>query len=69
MTIQEYCDIAGEILGKTPIYEPISKSYPIWPDTSKMQRLLGPCKVSMREGIRRLLQTSTDARVHVRTPR
>lgn len=56
ITIQEYCAIAGEILGKEPVFVQNSKAWPIWGDTTKMARLLGPNKVSMREGIRRVIE-------------
>jgi len=56
VTTQEYCEMAGEILGKRPEFVANSKAWPIWADTTKMQRLLGPNKVSMREGIRRTLE-------------
>lgn len=55
VTIQEYCRIAGEILGKEPIFAENGRSWPIWADTTKMLRLLGPNKVSMREGIGRVI--------------
>lgn len=55
-TTQEYCEIAGEILGKKPIFVENGRSWPIWADTTKMERLLGPSKVSVREGIRRVIE-------------
>jgi len=62
VTTQEYCQIAGEMVGKEPIFIENGKSWPIWADTTKMERLLGPSKVSVREGIRRILET-TDQRL------
>ena len=61
-TTQEYCQIAGELTGKEPVFVENGKSWPIWADTTKMVRLLGPSKVSMREGIRRVLE-QTDQRL------
>ena len=61
-TTQEYCRIAGEMVGKEPIFVENGKSWPIWADTTKMERLLGPSKVSIREGIRRVLE-QTDKRL------
>ncbi|MBW8754244.1 MAG: NAD(P)-dependent oxidoreductase [Sphingomonadales bacterium] len=58
VTTQEYCMIAGEMLGKEPIFVENGKSWPIWADTTKMERLLGPSKVSVREGIRRTLEAA-----------
>jgi UDP-glucuronate 4-epimerase len=56
VTTQEYCLMAGEILGKKPIFVENSKSWPIWADTTKMEKLLGPSKVSVREGIGRIIE-------------
>ncbi len=61
-TTQEYCIMAGEILGKEPIFAENGGSWPIWADTTKMEKLLGPSKVSVREGVRRVLE-STDQRL------
>lgn len=58
VTTQEYCEIAGEILGKNPVFVENGRSWPIWADTTKMVRLMGPNKVSVREGIRRTLEQS-----------
>jgi nucleoside-diphosphate-sugar epimerase len=63
VTTQEYCEIAGEILGKKPIFVENSKAWPIWADTTKMTKLLGPSRVSMREGIRRVIEAGQKARV------
>ena len=61
-TTQEYCIMAGEICGKEPIFVENGKSWPIWADITKMEKLLGPSKVSVREGVRRVLE-STDQRL------
>jgi nucleoside-diphosphate-sugar epimerase len=58
VTTQEYCQIAGEILGKEPKFIENSRAWPIWADTAKMEKLLGPSKVSIREGIRRVIEGS-----------
>jgi UDP-glucuronate 4-epimerase len=58
VTTQEYCLMAGEILGKKPTFIENSKSWPIWADTTKMAKLLGPSKVSVREGIRRIIEAA-----------
>lgn len=57
-TTQEYCIMAGEMLGKEPIFAENGKSWPIWADTTKMEKLLGPSKVSVREGVRRVLEAA-----------
>ncbi len=63
VTTQEYCEIAGEILGRKPTFVENSKAWPIWADTGKMVRLLGPARISVREGVRRVIE-SPDARLH-----
>jgi nucleoside-diphosphate-sugar epimerase len=57
-TIEEYCAIAAELSGQEAILQGSPDAiYPIWPDTSKMERLLGRTKVSPREGIRRVIES------------
>jgi UDP-glucuronate 4-epimerase len=63
VTTQEYCEMAGEILGKKPIFMDNSKAWPIWADTTKMAKLLGPSRVSIREGVRRVIEAGQGARV------
>jgi UDP-glucuronate 4-epimerase len=63
VTTQEYCEMAGELLGKKPIFIENSKAWPIWADTTKMVELLGPNKVSMREGVRRVVEAGLKERV------
>lgn len=63
VTTQEYCEMAGEILGKKPIFAENSAAWPIWADTTKMVKLLGPNQVSVREGIRRLVEAGQKTRV------
>jgi hypothetical protein len=52
--------MAGEILGKEPVFVENSKAWPIWADTTKMVGLLGPNKVSVREGVRRTIESAKD---------
>lgn len=58
VTTQEYCEMAGEILGRKPVFLENSPAWPIWGDTSKMVKLLGPNRVTMREGVQRILEAS-----------
>jgi UDP-glucuronate 4-epimerase len=60
VTTQEYCQMAGEILGKEPVFVENSRAWPIWADTTKMVALLGPNKVSVREGVRRSIEAAKD---------
>jgi len=63
VTTQEYCEMAGELLGKKPVFIENGKSWPIWADTTKMEKLLGPSKIGVREGVRRVLESA-----HLRLP-
>jgi UDP-glucuronate 4-epimerase len=63
VTTQDYCRMAGELLGREPVFIENSRAWPIWADTTKMVRLLGPNKVSMREGIRRTVEAAQE-RLH-----
>jgi nucleoside-diphosphate-sugar epimerase len=63
VTIQDYCEMAGEMLGKTPAYVENMGATPIWADTTKMVELLGPTKISMREGVRRIIESGPEARL------
>jgi nucleoside-diphosphate-sugar epimerase len=60
VTTQEYCQIAGEILGKEPTFVENSKAWPIWADTTKMVELLGPNEISVAEGVRRTIAAARD---------
>jgi nucleoside-diphosphate-sugar epimerase len=66
VTIQEYCDIAGELLGKKPSYVENSGAWPIWADTTRMVERIGPCRVGVREGVRRIVEAGHGARVGAR---
>jgi UDP-glucuronate 4-epimerase len=62
-SIEEYCAIAGELSGKEPVLDESPDAiYPIWVDTTKMERLLGKTSVSPREGIRMVLDSDPTAR-------
>jgi UDP-glucuronate 4-epimerase len=60
VTTQQYCEMAGEILGKKPVFAENSRAWPIWGDTTRMVKLLGPNKVSVREGVRRVIESARD---------
>ena len=63
VTTQEYCLMAGEMLGREPIFVENSKAWPIWADTTKMEKLLGSSRVSVREGVRRSVEAAQEQRV------
>jgi UDP-glucuronate 4-epimerase len=58
VTTHEYCQIAGDILGKEPTFVENSKAWPIWADTTKMMKLLGPNKITVREGVQRTIDAT-----------
>ena len=60
VTTQEYCRMAGEILGKEPEFVENGRAWPIWADTTKMVQLLGSNTVSIREGVRRTIEAAHD---------
>jgi nucleoside-diphosphate-sugar epimerase len=61
VTIQDYCEMAGEMLGKKPVYVEDGRATPIWADLTRMIELLGPSKISMREGVRRIIEGGVKA--------
>ena len=59
VTTQEYCEIAGEILGKKPIFVENSKAWPIWADRPYKAALCGhrrrrPGGIALGARLRRL---------------
>jgi UDP-glucuronate 4-epimerase len=58
VTTQDYCRMAGEMVGKEPIFVENGKSWPIAADVTKMEKLLGPSKISVREGVRRIIESA-----------
>jgi nucleoside-diphosphate-sugar epimerase len=56
-SVQDYTKMAADILGVEVSYrESASAYYPIWADVERMHATLGPCKVSVSEGIRRVVE-------------
>ena len=58
VTTHDYCRMAGEMVGREPIFVETGTSWPIWADTSKMEKLLGPSKISVREGVKRIIESA-----------
>ena len=46
------------MLGKEPVFTDNSKAWPIWADTTKMVDLLGPNKVTVRDGVRLTIEAA-----------
>jgi nucleoside-diphosphate-sugar epimerase len=56
-SVQEYTKMAADILGLGVSYrESDSAYYPIWADVTKMHATLGRCRVSVAEGVRRVIE-------------
>src|ERR1700712_3677054 len=60
VTTQEYCRMAGDLLRVEPQFAENTRACPIWADTTKMVKLLGPNKVSVRDGVRRTIEAAKD---------
>lgn len=62
-SVQEYCELAGRMLGVTPTFrEDPDAYYPIWPDVTRMHELLGRCRVGVAEGVARVLASADRTR-------
>ena len=56
-SVQDYTKLAADMLGVEVSYrESDAAYYPIWADVTKMHATLGPCKVSVAEGVRRVIE-------------
>jgi UDP-glucuronate 4-epimerase len=57
VSIEEYCEYTGELLGVKPTFRYTNETYPAnQMDTSRMHEVLGTCEVGWREGFRRLVE-------------
>jgi nucleoside-diphosphate-sugar epimerase len=58
-SVQEYTAIAGRLLGKEVAHrESADAYYPIWADVTKMHQYLGPCRTSVAEGVRQVVESA-----------
>ena len=56
-SIEEWCAYLGELTGLTPEFAPTQDALESLPlDTSKLEGLIGPTKVSWKDGIRRMVE-------------
>jgi len=68
-SVQQYTQIAADILGTTVAHrESPTAYYPIWADVAKMHEYLGPCRVSVAEGVRRVIEASASRRERTAVP-
>ena len=57
VSIEEYCNYMGELLGIEPIFEYTPEAHtPLWPDVSHMHEVLGRTRVHWRDGMRRMIK-------------
>ena len=55
--IQDYCHIAAELAGVVAQFREDPRAYyPIWPDTTRMNSLLGRSRVGVKEGIQMVFE-------------
>jgi nucleoside-diphosphate-sugar epimerase len=55
-SVEEYCGIAADLLGVDPHFEPRSDAISgSWSDSRRMEELLGPTRISIGEGVRRVV--------------
>ncbi len=56
VSIEEYCNYMGELVGIAPIFEYTPQAHtPLWPDVTHMHETLGRTQVPWREGMRRMI--------------
>jgi nucleoside-diphosphate-sugar epimerase len=58
-SVQEYTALAARLLGTDVVHrESPDAYYPIWADVARMHQYLGPCRVSVAEGVRRVVEAT-----------
>jgi len=58
-SVQDYTRMAAGLLGSEAAYrESPGAYYPIWADVTKMHQYLGRCRVSVAEGVRRVVEAA-----------
>lgn len=56
VSIEDYCTYMGKLVGADPVFEYSADARPpLWPDVTRMHRLLGRTKVPWRQGFRRMI--------------
>lgn len=62
-SVQEYCTLAAQLLGTEARFrEDPDAYYPIWPDVTRMHRLLGRCRTSVADGVAAVLASTERTR-------
>jgi UDP-glucuronate 4-epimerase len=56
VSLEEYCEYLGQLVGRRVSFVVNDKAYwPLWPDTTYMHEVLGRTQVPWREGFRRMV--------------
>lgn len=62
-SVQEYCTMAARMLGTEARFrEDPDAYYPIWPDVTRMHRILGRCRTGVEEGVAAVLASTERTR-------
>ena len=57
VSIEDYCNYMGDLVGKKPIFDYTPDAHtPLWPDTTHMHEVLGHTRVPWRQGMRRMIE-------------
>jgi UDP-glucuronate 4-epimerase len=57
VSVEEYCNYMGELVGVEPIFEYTDEAHtPLWPDVTRMHEVLGRTRVEWRDGFRRMIE-------------
>jgi UDP-glucuronate 4-epimerase len=57
VSVEDYCDYMGELVGVEPIFEYTDEAHtPLWPDVTRMHEVLGRTQVEWRDGFRRMIE-------------
>jgi UDP-glucuronate 4-epimerase len=57
VSAEDYCAYMGELVGVEPIFEYTTAAHtPLWPDVTRMHKVLGHTKTHWRDGFRRMIE-------------
>ncbi|TFV59786.1 NAD(P)-dependent oxidoreductase [Mycobacterium sp. PS03-16] len=56
VSVEDYCAYLGALVGVDPVFDYTPDAHtPLWPDVTRMHRILGRTRVPWREGFRRMV--------------
>lgn len=57
VSAEDYCTYMGALVGVAPVFDYTSEAHtPLWPDVTRMHRILGRTRVPWRVGFRRMIE-------------